>query len=326
MKTFRHVNARTLDEAWGLLETHGTRARLNAGGTDLLGALKDGILADAPELVINLKGIPGLDSIGEDADGFRIGALTRLSHIQASPLIRAKVPLLAEAARSVATPQLRNMGTLGGNLCQEVRCWYYRYPASVGGPIRCLRKGSGPCLAFKGDNRYHALLGGRRCYAVCPSDMAVALAALDGVVRIARKGAEREVAVRDFYTPLATVLEPGEIVTEVRLPRPPEGSAQRFVKFAARKALDFAVVSAAAVVSSQDGVCADVRIALGAVAPGPVRATAAEDGLRGRPLNDATAAGAAETALALAKPLSKNAYKIDVAKALVRRGLTGVDG
>lgn len=325
MKTFRHVNARTLDEAWGLLETHGTRARLNAGGTDLLGALKDGVLTDAPDLLVNLKSIPGLDAIREDADGLSIGALTPLSRLQTSPLIRERVPLLADAARSVATPQLRNMGTLGGNLCQEVRCWYYRYPASVGGPIQCLRKGSGPCLALKGDNRYHAVLGGRRCYAVCPSDTAVALAALDGVVRIGRRGAEREVAVRDFYTPLATVLGPGEIVTGVRIPRPPEGAAQTFVKFAARKALDFAVASAATVVGIEGGVCTDVRIALGGVAPGPVRATEAEKGLKGRPLNDVTAAEAAEAALAHAKPLSRNAYKIDVAKTLVRRTLTGCD-
>jgi xanthine dehydrogenase YagS FAD-binding subunit len=237
--------------------------------------------------------------------------------------VRETYPLLAEAARSVATPQLRNMGTLGGNLCQEVRCWYFRYPAGVGGALGCLRKGNGPCLALKGDNRYHALLGGRRCYAVCPSDTAVALAALDGVLRIGRPGGHREVAVKDFYTPLATVLEPGEVVTEVRVPKPPPGAVQTFTKFAARKALDFALVSAATMVGTADGVCADVRIVLGAVAPGPVRASAAEDGLMGRPMNDVTAAQAAETALAGAKPLSGNGYKIDIAKALVRRSLTG---
>lgn len=323
MRAFRHVNAGSLEEVFGLLETHGGKARLNAGGTDLLGVLKDGLLADAPELLVNLKTVPGLDAIREDADGLSLGALTPLSRVAASPRVRETYPLLAEAARSVATPQLRNMGTLGGNLCQEVRCWYFRYPAGVGGPIQCLRKGSGPCAALKGDNRYHALLGGRRCYAVCPSDTAVALAALDGVVRIGRRGGEREVAVQDFYTPLATVLAPGELVTGVRIPRPPAGAAQSFVKFAARKALDFAVVSAATVVRVEGGVCADVRIALGAVAPGPVRATAAEDGLRGKPLTAAIAAEAAEAALAGARPLSKNAYKIDIARTLVRRSLVG---
>ena len=183
-----------------------------------------------------------------------------------------------------------------------------------------MRKGNGPCLTLKGDNRYHAVLGGRRCYAVCPSDTAVALAALDGVLRIGCRGGLREVAVRDCFTPLATVLEPGEVVTEIRIPKPPPGAVQTFAKFATRKAVDFAVLSVATLVSTADGVCADVRIALGAVAPGPVRATDAESGLKGRLLNDATAT---EAALAPAKPLSRNGYKIDIAKALVRRSLTG---
>lgn len=323
MNPFRHVNARSLDEVFDLLAAHGSKARLQAGGTDLLGALKDGVYPEAPELLVNLKTVPGLDGLREEPDGLRLGALTTLSRVQSSSLVREAYPVLADAARSVATPQLRNMGTLGGNLCQDVRCWYFRYPAAVGGSLPCPRKGSGPCLALRGDNRYHALTGGRRCYAVCPSDTAVALAALDATVRVVGASGEREVGVCDFYTPLAVALQPGELVTEIRVPRPPAGALQRFVKFAARKALDFATVSAAAVVPLEGGLCTGARLAVGAVAPGPLRAAEAERRLEGSPLDAETAARAADAVLTGAKPLSQNGYKLHLARTVVRRCLTG---
>ena len=161
MRSFTHISARTVDEACSLLGKYNGKARLNAGGTDLLSILKGENLLDYPEAVINIKTIAGLDYIREDGGVLKIGALAKLSDIAKSPLLGESYKVLLKAAHSVATPQIRNMATLGGNLCQDVRCWYYRYPRHIGGPMRCLRKGSGPCLAVSGDNRYHAILEGR---------------------------------------------------------------------------------------------------------------------------------------------------------------------
>ena len=323
MRSFNHVNARTIDDARSLLDRYKDKAVLNAGGTDLLGVLKDEILPDYPELVINIKTIPGLDAIEEDDEGLTIGALAKLSHIAGSDLIKACYPVLAEAARSVATPQIRNAATLGGNLCQDVRCWYYRYPRHIGGPIQCLRKGKGTCLAVRGDNRYHAVMEGKKCFAVCPSDTATALAALDARICTAGPEGNRSIRVTDFYSPLSKTLQPGEIVTEVRIPKMPGAVDQRFHKFTLRKPVDFALASVASVVVSEDGICRDVRIALGAAGPGPVRASRAEEALIGKPINEANAAEAADAAMAGARPLSKNGYKIEIIKTLIKRALLG---
>jgi xanthine dehydrogenase YagS FAD-binding subunit len=321
MKSFEHLNARTIKEACELLKKHEGKARITAGGTDLLAVLKDGILVNYPEAIINIKTIPDLDYIREGRGGLTIGALARLSDIAKSPVVREKYTLLAEAAHAVATPQIRNMGTIGGNLCQEVRCWYYRYPSHIGGPIHCLRKGSGPCLAVTGDNRYHAIMGGKRCFAACPSDTAIALTALDATISVAGAESRRRIPVQDFFTSLGTVLSPGEIVTEIRIPKTLDRTRQTFLKFTLRKPVDFAIVSVASVVRVDNGTCTDARIALGAVAPKPVRALAAEEVLKGKPINEAAATEAAEAAVADAKPLSMNAYKVEITKALVKRAL-----
>ncbi|MEJ2729712.1 MAG: FAD binding domain-containing protein [Deltaproteobacteria bacterium] len=170
MKAFKHVNAASVDEAISLMRSYKGRADLIAGGTDLLGVLKDEILPDYPEAVINIKTIPGLDNIEESKKGLKIGALTKLVDVALHPLVKKRYPILSKAAESVATPEIRNMATLGGNLCQDTRCWYYRYPHQMGGRIICYRKEKGPCHAVKGDNRYHAIMGAKACYAVCPSD------------------------------------------------------------------------------------------------------------------------------------------------------------
>jgi xanthine dehydrogenase YagS FAD-binding subunit len=321
MRPFTHVNARSVKEASKLLAEYAGRAVLNAGGTDLLGTLKGENLFEYPEAVINIKTISGLDKIAENKGTLRIGALTKLSALVSSPLLIERYPALAEAVRTVATPQIRNVATLGGNLCQDVRCWYYRYPRHIGGPILCARKGKGPCLAVKGDNRYHALMGAKKCFAVCPSDTAVALAALDGQIKITGPEGERKIAVTEFYHPLGNSLKRGEIVTGVEVPSVADRSEQTFLKFTLRKPVDFAIVSVATVITAKDGVCMEARIALGAVAAGPVRATKAEKILVGRPVDDTAAADAAEAALAGAKPLSMNAYKIEVAKTLVKRAI-----
>jgi len=325
MRTFTHISAATIDEACSLLRKYKGKAVLNAGGTDLLLTLKGEHLFEYPEAVIDIKTIDGLDSISENEDGLKIGALAKLSAITRSPLVRNGYGALAEAALTVATPQIRNAGTIGGNLCQDVRCWYYRYPRHIGGPITCLRKGKGPCLAVAGDNRYHAIIGGKKCFAVCPSDTAVALAAMDGKIRIASARGERTVPVADFFDPLGNGLKSGEMVISVEVPKIKGTAKQTFLKFTLRKPVDFAIVSVASVILQDKGVCADARIALGAVAPGPVRAEKAEETLKGKSITPELAAEAAEQALADAKPLSMNAYKVEIAKTLVKRAiLTGL--
>lgn len=323
MRPFTHINALTVKQAVSALAKHGGKARLNAGGTDLFGVLKDEFLPTYPEAIINIKTVTGLDYIREDKGMLRIGALTRLAELSNSPLLRQRYGALAEAAHAVASPQIRNVATVGGNLCQDVRCCYYRYPRHIGGPIQCSRKGNGPCLAVKGDNRNHAIMEGRRCFAVCPSDTAVALALYDAQLLVAGPQGERRIAVRDFFTPLGNQLNSDEMIREIQVPGVAGPVRQTFLKFTLRKPIDFAVVSVAALVAMEGAICMDARIALGAVAPGAVRAVAAEEFLRGRPINDETAAQAGELALTGAKPLNRNGYKINIAKALVTRALLG---
>ena len=321
MRSFKHISARTTDEACDLLEKYKGKAVLKAGGTDLLSILKGEILPGYPGAVIDIKTISGLDYIREEEGTLRIGALTRLSDIAKSPVVMERWGILAEASRAVATPQIRNAATLGGNLCQDVRCWYYRYPRSIGGPIICLRKGKGPCLAVKGDNRYHAILEGKRCFAVCPSDTAVALAALDGELRIAGSRGERGIPVSEFFSSLGKGLGRDEMVTEIRAPRNSGSAKQKFIKFTLRRPIDFAIVSVASVMTIENGLCADARISLGAVAPGPIRARKAEEMLKGKSLSEEGAAEAAGQALSGARPLTMNAYKIEIAKTLVKRAI-----
>jgi xanthine dehydrogenase YagS FAD-binding subunit len=321
MRPFSHINARSIDSALATLKDYRGKARLIAGGTDLLGVLKDEFLPYYPEAIINIKTIADLEYIKEENGTVRIGALTRLSDISKSPLLRKDFEVLALAANSVASPQIRNAATIGGNLCQDVRCWYYRYPRQVGGPMDCLRKGKGPCLAVRGDNRYHAILGGRKCFAVCPSDTAVALAALDGLVVIAGPAGERKIAVTDFYTPLGNALETYEMVREIDIPEIVGQPRQVFLKFTLRRPIDFAVASVACVMTMKNGVCSEARIALGAVASEPVRARAAEKFLEGRKIDGTIAEAAARLAVEGAKPLSENAYKVEIVKTLVKRAI-----
>ena len=290
-------------------------------GTDLLGVLKDKILPDYPQALINLKTIPGLDGIEEANGWLTIGALARLDDIATAPLVLKKYSLLAQAAASVATPVIRKTATIGGNLCQDVRCWYYRYPHSLGKRIECFRKGGRTCPAVAGDNRYHAIMNGKKCFAVCPSDTAVALTVLEAEILTCGPGGARTIPVDALYTVMGNVLGTGEIVTGIRVPVAPADARQTFFKFTLRKPLDFALVSVASVIRLEGGVCAEAKIALGAVAPMPVRATEAEAVLTGRTIDQALARKAAEQAVAVARPLSRNAYKVDIVKTLVRKSL-----
>lgn len=325
MKRFRHFDAISVDHVLAMLTEQSGKTALIAGGTDLIGVLKSEILADYPDTVINLKTIPDMDTIQVTGKECRIGSMSRLADIVASEIIQHHFPALAAAAKSVGSPEIRNMGTIGGNLCQDSRCWYYRYPDKMGGRIPCYRKGKGPCHAIKGENRYHAILGGKKCYAVCPSDLAVILGALDARIKAVRPGEKRMIPVLDFFTPLGTVLRPDEIITEIRIPVPGKNTVQRFYKNRIREAIDFAVVSVAVMLELVDGTCKDARIVLGAVAPGPYRATAAEAVINGKAINEIQASNAADAAVKNARPLSRNAYKIDITKALIKQALLSVN-
>ncbi len=319
MKPFEHIDAKSVDEAVTLLQEY--QSKLIAGGTDLLGLLKSRVLPTYPELLVNIKTIPGLDSTEKDEEGLKIGALAKLADIAASPLVREEYPMLAEAARSVATPQVRNMGTIGGNLAQDTRCWYYRYPREIGGNIICRRKGGNSCLAATGENRYHAIFPGKQCLVVCLSDTAVALAALGATLQITGPNGQRTVPVEDFYQPLGNILNPDEMITAIQVPWPPKRARQTFLKHRGREAVDFAIVSVAAVITEKDGKCEDARIVLGAVAAAPLRAVEAEQVIKGRLIDRANAEAAAEAAVAGAAPLSENAYKVAITKTLVKRTL-----
>jgi xanthine dehydrogenase YagS FAD-binding subunit len=306
-----------------LRSSEGT-ANLIAGGTDLLGVLKDEILPDYPEAVINIKTIPGLDGVKQNTKGLKIGALTKLADVAAHPLVRKNYPILAKAAEAVATPEIRNMATLGGNLCQDTRCWYYRYPHHMGGRIICYRKEKGPCQAVKGDNRYHAIMGAKKCFAVCPSDTAIALTALGARLEIKAPQKIRNVSVAEFYTHRGNVLEPDELLTQIEIPHPAAGAEQEFLKYTLRKPVDFAIASVAAVVTLQDGICTDARIVLGAVAPTPVSALDSEKLLKGKVAGEKDIAAAAEAAVKDAKPMRMNAYKVEITKTLVKRVLLSI--
>jgi len=264
-----------------------------------------------------------VEYIREEEGGLKIGALTKLNDIVRSPVVRKKFGVLSVAADAVATPQIRNLGTVGGNICQDVRCLYYRYPHQIGGRIRCKRKGGTSCPAATGDNRLCSIMGGEGCFAVCPSDMAVALAVLKADVEVRGPDGYRIVPVNEFYTYSGNVLGPAEIVTAVTVP-PPGGVQAVFLKFRLRDAVDFAVVSVAAAMSMEDGLCREARIVLGAVAPVPIRATTTEAFLQGREPTEEATEQAAALALEDARPLSMNAYKIRIAKKLVKQSVLAV--
>ena len=321
MKTFRHYDARSEEDALAMLSHFGNRATLLAGGTDLLGILKTEVRDDYPEAVINLKTVAGMDKIQFDSGILHIGAMARLADITTSSKLKEVFPIIADAAASVGSPELRNMATIGGNLCQDTRCWYYRYPDQMGGSIPCYRKNKGACHAIAGDNRYHAIFNGKKCYAVCPSDMATALAAMDARLIIKGPQGRRTVNIEDFYDIFGPKLETNDIVTRIDIFLSGTENRQKFLKFRLREAIDFAVVSVAVYLSMSCGICRTASIVLGGVAPTPLRVDAAEEIVKGKPINESIAAKAAEAAVAGAKPLSKNGYKVDLTRTLVRRAL-----
>jgi len=311
MKAFNHTNAKTLAEAQTALA--GGRSTLIAGGTDLIGTLKDNILPTYPEALINIKTIPNLDYIKEEGGMLKIGATTRLADIAGSSVISGKYTALAQAAGRVATPHVRDMGTIGGNLAQLHRCWYFRKPENR---FHCIRKGGDRCFAMMGDNRYHSIFGAvNKCIAVHISDTAPALIALNAKVVTNKRTIETE-NFFDVKMPANTVLAADEIIREIQVPAPPSGAKSSFLKMAIRKSIDFPIVNCAVMAGG-----GTARICLNAVAPKPYRATKAEAAIAGKPINEANAEAAGAAAVADATPLTATKYKVQIAKTLVKRAL-----
>jgi xanthine dehydrogenase YagS FAD-binding subunit len=315
LKKFAHINAKTLNEAVAALSKG--HVSIMAGGTDLLGTMRFEILPTYPDAVVNLKSIPGLAYIKEEGGMLKIGALTRLEDISRNDAVNSKYTALAQAASRVATPHVREMGTLGGNICQLTRCWYFRKEDNR---FFCFRKGGPTCYAIAGENRYHSIFGAvKSCVAVNPGDTAPALIALNAKIRTNIRIIEAE-KFWDMAVPGSTVLAADEIVTEIQVPAPAAGARSSFIKFAIRKSIDFPIVNCAAAMSG-----GSFRICLNAVHNRPYRAIKAEDAMKGKPIDAATAeaAGAAAIGEARALPGERNKWKIQIAKTMVKRAILG---
>ncbi len=322
MKRFRYVDAKTLDEAAAVLRHYNGDARIIAGGTDLLGQLKNRIHPSYPSVLVDIKSISGLRRIEPAVQHVTIGALATINHVADNACIQKEYAALAQAARATASPHIRWAGTLGGNLCQGIRCWYYRAPKNY---FYCLRKAGAPkgsiCYAVRGDNRVHSIFGPvKKCFAVHPSDMAPAVVALNARF----KTTERLIDAQDFFAvgPDATSVSGiGEILTEIQIPRPQVRTKSCFMKFALRKTIDFPIVNCAVAVSSDDDVIKLARICLNGVYNLPYRPTEAETFLAGQRINEKTAATAGELTVAGAKPLSGNGYMVLQVKDLVEKSI-----
>ena len=320
MKTIRnyeHVNAKSVEEAVAILAKG--NAVVNAGGTDLVGTMRFEILPAEmyPKVVVNLKTISGMEYIKEEVGVLKIGALTRLEDIAKSNLVKTKYAALAESAHRTASPHIREMGTLAGNICQLNRCWYFR---AADNEFFCVRKGGSMCYAMAGNNRYHSIFGGiKACFAVNPSDTAPALVALNAKIITTKKTIDAE----NFWSATVsgeTVLEKDEIVKEIQVPAPASGVKTAFVKFALRTSIDFPIVNCAAAIGGSDA-----RICLNAVYPIPYRVTKAEDAIRGKTIDVANAEAAATAGVTGAMALPAvginpgNRWKISVAKGVIKQ-------
>lgn len=320
---FQLFQPASVDEALDLLDARGQEAWVLAGGMDSFDWLKD--RTKRTGVVVELGQIAELQGIRESGGGFEVGAMTTLTDVAEHAGIRERFGLLAEAAELVASPQIRNQGTLGGNVSQDARCWYYRRG------WHCYRAGGNICYADTPTavNREHAILGADRCVAVSPSDTAPALIALDAQMVVRRKGAERVVQAADYFRgpdidiTRMTVLEPGELLTAIRIPGTWAGARFYFEKVRDRQVWDFPLVNVASAIKADGGRITDARIAVGAVAARPLRLQAVERAITGRPMNDETAAMAGDLAIQGAVPLRHNAYKVPLMRNLVRRAVRG---
>jgi xanthine dehydrogenase YagS FAD-binding subunit len=325
MLPFELFQPATLADALNLLDRYGNDAWIFAGGLDSLDWLKDRIRR--PRYVVDLGGLAELKGVRESGGGVEIGSMTTLTDTVRHPVIRERYGILMEAAESAASPQIRNQGTIGGNVSQDTRCWYYRSGWS------CYRAGGNICYADTPEavNREHAILGADRCVAVNPSDTAPALIALGASMVIRSASGERVVDAEEYFVGPGTdimrmtVLQPGEILTAIRLPGEWAGSRFYFEKIRDRQVWDFALVSVASAMTIAGTTIQNMRLVVNGVAARPLRLAAVEDLVRGKPRNEATAALAGELAIQGAQPLRLNAYKIPLMRNLVKRAIRGVE-
>ena len=321
MPMFELYQPTDIDNALDLADQLGADGWKVAGGQDSLDWFKD--RAKRPKAIIDLTRVADLKGVRETADGVEIGALTTLTEVEQNPVINAQYKLLADAAGKVASPQIRNVGTIGGNVCQDTRCWYYR------GGMDCYRAGGTTCYADtpEGMNREHCLFGADRCIAVTPSDTGPALVALDASMLIRNADGERVVAAEDFFIgpdvdiERMTVLRPGDILTAIRIPNTWAGASFYFEKVADRKTWDFPLVNIAAALHLSDGVIQDIRIAAGGVECIPRRMKVVEDIVRGSAQDQDTASLAGSSASRGATPLNYNHFKIPLLENLVMRAI-----
>jgi xanthine dehydrogenase YagS FAD-binding subunit len=309
------------DDALALLAAHQSDAWVYAGGLDTLDWSKDRV--KRPRVVVDLGGVESLREIRSTADGIEIGAMARLTDVINNPDVRSQFPALAYAAKSAASPQIRNQGTIGGNVSQDTRCWYYRDGWT------CYRAGGNICYASPPTamNREHCILGASRCVAVNPSDTAPMFVALEAEMVVRRGSAERVVAAEDYFVgpeidiERMTVLEPGDLLTSIRVPSKWAGARVYFEKVRDRDTWDFPLVNVVAAIRENGSTIEDARVVVNGVAPTPVRLTAVENAIRGQARNEQTAEQAGNIAIQGVSPLTHNGFKVNLMKNLVKRSI-----
>ena len=324
MRAFEYTSPKTTAQAVALLGRTWDDAQPLAGGTDLIALMKDQVVS--PKRLVNIKDIEELRGIRSGASGLRIGALATLEELVDSAEVKQRYRALHQAAAEIHSPQVRNMGTVGGNLCQRPRCWYYRSGFGLLG-----QGPNGRSMVVDGDNRYHAILGNQGpAYFVSPSSLGIALAALGGTVRIAGPKGTREVPVAQFFRIPRTAeerehdLQPAELVTEVRLPASKGTSATYVVR--EREALDWPLAAASVSLTMNGNRVQAARVVLGHVAPVPWPSPEAEAALAGKAVSEAVAEAAGEAAVAKARALSGNGYKVQLARVAVKRAVLAAAG
>ena len=326
MRGFDLYDATTVTEAVDLLRNNSTKAvKVLGGGTDLVGGvMKDWVAGKGmplPEVLIDLTTIKDMTAIKIDSGSVTIGAAATLTDVIENKDVAERFPILVQAATSVASPLIRNFGTLGGNINQRPRCWFFR-----GEDFNCYKKGGDFCYAVTGDNRYHAIIGGELCYIVHPSDTATALLSLNASAKVDGVNGARTISFDDYFTGprvdvlRENVLKPGEFMTHVTIPAPAAGTKFGWTKLKDRQVYDFALTSVAVSFTVDGGNWKDGRITLGGVSPVPYRAKVVEDALKGKDIK-ATAKAAAAQIRTVARPMSLNAYKVDLAAGLIERTL-----
>jgi xanthine dehydrogenase YagS FAD-binding subunit len=326
MKGFDLHEPTTVTQAVGLLDQLGPNGKVLAGGSDIVGGvLKDWVTGKGmplPTALVDVTAIADMKGIKPGSGGLTVGAATTLTEIIESADVQQSYPLLSEAAKTIASPLIRNFGTLGGNINQRPRCWFFR-----GEDFNCYKKGGDFCYSVTGDNTYHAIIGGELCYIVHPSDTSTALLALNAQAKVVGPGGERMVAFDNYFhgpredVLTENVLKTNELLTEVTIPTPAAGTRMAWTKLKDRQVYDFAVVSVA-VAFTVDGAgkWTDGRVVLGGVAPVPYRAAVVETALKGQDVK-ATAKQAAAQIRTITRPMSLNAYKVDIAQSLIERTL-----